>query len=130
VIIVDDRLSLEALAGRLAVPDQVATTWSFHYRLVRALTDDRRAGRLSISITEEVLRAVVDPPVELLQVLDPRLVTEQAAQVAIRHGLNVLAAELVATAVHYRAGVHLSGPNVGVRWPEVMAAEGVVLTVT
>jgi hypothetical protein len=130
VIIVDDRLALEALAGRLGTGDQVATTWSFHYRLVRALADTRRTGRLSSASAEAALSLVVDPPVELLQVLDPRAVTQGAAQLATRHGLNVLAAELVASAVHYRADVHLSSANVVLRWADVMAAEGVDLTIS
>lgn len=129
MIIVDDRLSLEALGGRLPVAEPVATTWGFYYRLLRALRDEDRWGSLSRTVTAEALRVAADPPESRLRVLDPRAVTDAAAQLAARHRLNVLAAELVAAARQNHAGVHLSAPNVGLRWPEVMAAEGITLTV-
>jgi hypothetical protein len=128
VIIVDDKLSLDALAGRFGATT-VATTWSFHYRLMRALSDTARWGALSKVADAGSRRVAADPPAERLTVLDPRIVTERAADLAVRHGLNLLAAELFASAVHYRAEVHLSAPNVGRSWREVAAAEGVALVV-
>jgi hypothetical protein len=107
----------------------VATTWSFHFRLLRALADDVRRGTLSGSATPGARALAAEPPDSLLRVLDPRRLTDEAAGLAARHGLNVLAAELMAAARRYRATVHLSAPNVGRRWPEVMAAEGIALTV-
>jgi hypothetical protein len=63
-------------------------------------------------------------------IVDDRLGLEVlAGRLVVRHDLNVLAAGLVAAAVHYRAGVGRSGANVGRRWPEAMAAEGIDLTV-
>ncbi|HET6793692.1 MAG TPA: hypothetical protein VFH45_04585 [Acidimicrobiales bacterium] len=129
MIIVDDRLSLEALGGRLAMDEPPATTWTFHYRLLRALHDGGRWGSLSRTATQDALRVATEPPSSRLQVLDPRPFTGEAAVLAVRHGLNLLAAELMAAARHHRAGVHLSAPNIGRRWPEVMAAEGIDLTV-
>jgi len=129
VIIVDDKLSLEALAGRLGTNDVVATTWAFHFRLLRALEDQTRLGRLTRGSTAQLPRAAAEPPEAILQVLDPRVITAEAADLAARQGLNLIAAELVASAVHYGATVHLSRPNVGRRWPEVMAAEGVTLRI-
>jgi hypothetical protein len=135
VIIVDDRLSLDALADRRstfgATPDEtVATTWCFHYRLVRALTDTARAGQLSATIpTDQVLDAAVSPRPEHLQILDPRSLTETAASAAVRHGLNLLAAELVAAATHHHAAVALSSLNLGRTWPAVFAEEGIELRV-
>jgi len=129
LIIVDDKLSLDALAGRLVRAEPVATTWSFHYRLLRALRDETRWGALTRAATAEALHLAADPPRARLQVLDPRAVTDEAAVLAARHGLNVLAAELMAAAKHHAAAVHLSTPNVGRRWPEVMEAEGISLTV-
>ena len=132
MIIVDDRLSLEVLAGRsgrLADLGPIATTWGFHYRLVRALSDDERVGRLTQASTAALRRAAVAPPAGLLLVLDPRPLTELAATMAIRHRLNLLAAELVAAAVHHSATVALSASNVGRTWPDVLAAEDISLQV-
>lgn len=135
MIIVDDRLTLDVLAGRRAAlgatpDDVVATTWSFHYRLVRALSDPTRTGRLSSGPpSAELIAAVVAPNPAELQVLDPRTVTSAAAAVAVRHGLNLLAAELVASAAHHGAAVALSAANVGRTWPGVFAAEGLELRV-
>lgn len=75
------------------------------------------------------MEVVANPPEDLLVVLDPRDVTVRAAEMALRHSLNLLAAEMVASAVHHRAELYLSAPNVGRSWPEVLAREGVALTV-
>lgn len=134
MIIVDDALSLEALAGRrarfgAADDEVVATTWGFHYRLVRALTDTERTGRLSGGVPETLLQEALHPRSSDLQILDPRTVTGVAAAMAVRHGLNLLAAELVGSAVHHNATVALSSTNVGRAWPAAFQAEGVTLRV-
>lgn len=128
MIIVDDRLSLDALAGRLTV-GECATTWGFHYRLVRAVSSTTSLGVLRRALGADVRAVVIDPPRERLTILDPRQVTALAAEMSARHGLNLLAAELVASAVHHRADVYLSAANVGRSWPDVLAAESVHLTV-
>jgi hypothetical protein len=129
LIIVDDRLSLDALAGRFEDDLPVATTWGFHFRLSRALAGDSGSGALSRMATAEVRQAVAAPPAARLIVLDPRAVTTGAAALAARHQLNLLAAELVASAVYHNATVRLSSANVGRGWPEVMVAEGVSLEI-
>lgn len=135
MILVDDRLTLEVLAGRrhlvgAADDDTIATTWGFHYRLVRALTDTSRAGQLSSDLPAgQLLDAVLAPRPSDLQVLDPRTLTGPAAAAAVRHGLNLLAAELVAAAMHHRATIALSSANVGRAWPDVFAAEGLELRI-
>lgn len=132
MIIVDDRLSLDALAGRLdhlAGDGPIATTWGFHYRLVRALSDDTRVGRLTKASTAALRRVAVSPSPALLLVLDPRPITGIAATMAIRHRLNLLAAELVAAATYHSATVALASVNVGRTWPGVFAAEGITLQV-
>lgn len=128
--IVDDKLALDLLAGRLPSDDDgpTATTWGFHYRLARAVSD-ARTGALSADLTHAERRAVLDPPRHLLVVLDPRVFTTAAAEVAVHHGLNVLAAELVAAAKHHRATIVLSAPNVGRRWRKIFRAEEVPLQV-
>ena len=128
MIIVDDRLSLDVLAGRL-VEVPYATTWGFHYRLTRALADPTVQGRLSRESDEDVRSVVAHPPEDRLIVLDPREFTELAAEMSVRHGLNLLAAEMVAAAVHHGADLYLSSSNVGRSWPDVLAAERVRLTI-
>lgn len=134
MIIVDDTLSLDALAGQrarfgAADDEVVATTWGFHHRLVRALTDTERTGRLSGGHPEALFQEALHPRANDLQILDPRAVTGDSAAMAVRHGLNLLAAELVASAVHHGATVALSAANVGRAWPAVFRAEGVELRV-
>ncbi|HEY9565299.1 MAG TPA: hypothetical protein VIR30_16150 [Nocardioides sp.] len=134
MIIVDDGLSLDALAGRrsrfgAADEDKVATTWGFHYRLIRALSDTERTGRLSGGHPETLLQEALHPRPNDLEVLDPREVTGAAAAIAVRHGLNLLAAELVASAAHHDATVALSSANVGRAWPAVLETEGVTLRI-
>lgn len=132
MIVIDDRLCLDALAGRLGDlvdGDPVVTTWGFHYRLVRALSDDARVGRLTTASAADLRRSAVAPPPGVLQVLDPRPLTETAAKMAIGHRLNLLAAELVAAATYHSAGVALAAVNVGRTWPGVFAAEGIRLQV-
>ena len=130
MIVVDDRLSLEALAGRLgtlAADGPLVTTWGFHYRLVRALSDDAQVGRLTRASTATLRQSAIAPPPGVLMVLDPRSLTETAARMAIRHRLNLLAAELVAAAAYHSATVALAAGNVGRGWPDVLAAEGISL---
>jgi hypothetical protein len=129
VIIVDDKLTLEVLGGRLRVPAPVATTWGFHCRLVRALQDASRGGAVGGSAVAGALAAAIDPPESRLRVLDPRVVTAETASLASRHRLNLLAAELFASAAHYSSEIYLSAPNVGSRWREVSDAEGIPLKI-
>lgn len=132
MIIVDDRLLRTLLGGGaedLSERDRVATTWGFQYRLVRALHDSRVEGRLSGADAAGVERLAADPPIDLIQVLDPRLVVLPAARLAIDHRLNLLTAELVAAAVVHDAEVVLSERNVGRRWPALFAELGITLTV-
>lgn len=134
MIIIDDRLSLDALAGRrdrfgAARIDVVATTWGFHYRLLRALADDERVGQLSGAAPVALRDRAKEPPASTLVVLDPRDITARAAELAVRHHLNLLAAELAAAAVDHGARIALSAANVGRTWPAVFAAEGIDLQV-
>jgi hypothetical protein len=130
LIIVDDRLALDVLAGRAFEGEACATTWGFHYRLVRTLTSGRARGRLSSALSDELVDIVLEPPASQLAVLDPRQLTKTAAQLAARYDLNLLGAELFAAAVVYRAAIRLSSPNVGRRWRAVASAAGVSLDVT
>ncbi|HXH59544.1 hypothetical protein [Iamia sp.] len=132
MIIVDDRMAREVLSGRRhpTLGDQpVATTWGFHYRLLRALSDNRVDGRLSRSVAKGLRATAVDPPTTVLEVLDPRLTTHAAARLSIDHRLNLLSAGLVAAAQHHGAPVVLSAGNVGRTWPDLFASLSIPLSI-
>ncbi len=130
MIIVDDHLAILAVAG--ALPDlepggPVVTTYSFHYRMARAVSDSARSGSLSRRVTHlpAALSRVLRPPAHRLVVLDPRVSVEEAVNVALDHTANLLLAELVGAAVHHRAAVRVTPPNQGRTWPRLMQEAGV-----
>ncbi len=130
MIIVDDHLAILAVAG--ALPDlgpggPVATTYSFHYRMARAVSDSARSGSISRRLTDvpAALSRVLRPPAHRLVVLDPRVSVEEAVNVALEHTANLLLAELVGAAVHHRAAVRVTPPNQGRGWPPLMQEAGV-----
>ncbi|MDQ6727362.1 MAG: hypothetical protein M3066_14525 [Actinomycetota bacterium] len=130
MIIVDDHLALLAIAGALpdlGGPGPVTTTYGFHYRLARAVSDSARSGSLSRRHQEAsvALDRVVRPPTNRLLVLDPRASVEEAVSVAIERGANLLLAELVGAAVHHGCSVRITPRNMGRTWPAVMEAAGV-----
>jgi hypothetical protein len=130
VIIVDDHLALLAIAGSLPELGQsgpVTTTYGFHYRLARAVSDSARSGALSRRHHEApaALARVLKPPGDRLIVLDPRASTDEAVTIAIERGANLLLAELVGAAVHHRASVRITPRNEGRTWAGVMGAAGV-----
>lgn len=132
MILVDDYLTRMIVLGVYeGLPDDetVATTWGFHYRLVRALTDNRSTGTLSWGDATEALHAVSRPERHGLAIVDPRLVTAVAAALAIEHRLNLLTAELMAAALAHEAEVVLTERNVGRRWPGLCDELGITLTV-
>ena len=74
-----------------------------------------------------LLAVACAPPPSQLIVLDPRELTETAARLAVKHGLNLLAAELLAAAKTHSMTVMLAAGNVGRAWPQAFKAEGVKL---
>ncbi|MGH9067846.1 MAG: hypothetical protein ACRD0J_10210 [Acidimicrobiales bacterium] len=130
MVIVDDHLALLAIAGRLPdleVNGPVATTWGFHFRLARALSDPATQGSLSRRDVDPAaaVRRVLHPPPHRLVVLDPRTSIDDIVRVAVAHRANLLLAELVGAAVHHGASVRITEANVGRPWPATMEAEGV-----
>jgi len=129
MVIVDDHLALLALAGRL--PElglgPVATTYCFHYRIARAVSDSRRSGTLSRRLADPkaALERVMRPPADRLVVLDPRQSLHRAVAVADTERANLLLAELVGAAVHHGAAVRVTPENTGRGWPQIMAGAGV-----
>lgn len=130
MLIVDDHLGLLRTVGQLPELDEhapVATTASFQFRLVRAVADSARSGRLShrLPVPSAALHRVLHPPGHRLVVLDPRMSMEEAVAVAIRHRTNLLLAELVGAALKHEAGIRVTLGNVGRIWSAVMEAEGI-----
>lgn len=132
MIIVDDHLATHALSGdpQQRWPDDVpAITWAMHYRLLRALLDSRRTGRISRDAAPLMIERAQEPPSHLLQVLDPRPYTLKATKCAREYGLSLAFAELIGAAVHHHAQVHASSRNATDRVRTACAAERVTLTV-
>ena len=128
MIVVDDHLALLAIGGRLPnleAEGPIVTTWAFHFRMGRAVADATRSGRLSRTAAEAaaVARRVLHPPANRLVVLDPRASIDDTVRVAVKHGANLLLAELAGAAVHHGAVVRVTKANVGRTWQAVMAAE-------
>lgn len=119
-----------SVAGRLpplGVSGPVVTTYSFQYRMARAVSDSARSGSLSRRLSDPpaALRRVLHPPAHRLVVLDPRASIEEAVHVAISHRANLLLAELVGAALHHRAAIRVTPGNQGRTWAQLMQAEGV-----
>ena len=105
----------------------VVTTYSFQYRMARAVSDSARSGSLSRRLPDPTagLASVLHPPAHRLVVLDPRASIEEAVHVAAGHRANLLLAELVGAALHHRAAVRVTPGNQGNTWAELMATEGI-----
>ena len=132
MIIVDDHLATHALSGdpEQRWPDDVpAITWALHYRLIRALLDSSRTGRISRDATPLMIERAQDPPSHLLQVLEPRSYTLQAAKFGREHGLSLAFAEMIGAAVHHHAQVHTTSRNATDRLRTACAAERITFTV-
>ncbi len=130
MVIVDDHLALLAIAGRLPdldVDGPVATTWGFHFRLARALSDLARHGNLSRRNVDPAAagRRVLHPPPHRLVVLDPRASLDETVWAAVAYGANLLLAEVLGAAVHHGASARITAANVGRTWSATMAAAGV-----
>lgn len=130
MVIVDDHLGLLAIAGRLpdlGVTGPVASTYSFQFRMARAVADSSRSGSLSRRLADPsaALRRVLRPPAHRLVILDPRTSMGEATDIAVRYEANLLLAELVGAAVHHRAALRVTPANQGRAWARVMEAEGI-----
>jgi hypothetical protein len=130
VVIVDDHLGLLAIAGSLpdlGLDGPITTTYSFHYRMARAVSDSARSGSLSRRLSEPsgALRRVLHPPAHRLVVLDPRVSIDEAVRVAATHRANLLLAELTGAAAHHDAAVRVTPANQGKTWRQLMDTEGI-----
>jgi hypothetical protein len=130
MVIVDDHLALLAIAGELrdlGIAGPVVTTWSFQFRMARAVADSSRSGSLSRRVADPTAasRRVLHPPAHRLVVLDPRSTIDDAIRVAVVHSANLLLAELVGAAVHHGAAIRVTRGNQGRTWAPVMQSESI-----
>jgi len=130
VVIVDDHLALLAVAGALGdlgPSGPVVTTYSFQYRMARAVSDSTRSGSLSRRLADPsaALRRMLHPPAHRLVVLDPRASLEESVRMAGSHRANLLLAELMGAAAHHGAAVRVTPANQGKTWAHLMEAEGI-----
>jgi hypothetical protein len=120
VIVVDEYLAVRVLFGLWPVElpdDELALTASRHWRLLQTLHSPR-GGQLSrvLSPVSEPDRAAVRwPHPEVLQVLDPRPMLDEAAALAARFGGTglLIAESLVAGLAHGRQLWFGTAANVG-----------------
>jgi hypothetical protein len=107
VIVIDEYLDVRVLLAQWPdrlPPDELALPTSRHWRLLQALHGGRD-GQLSqiLDLLPEVDRAAMrHPHPEVLQVLDPRPLLDNAAAIAARYGgTGWLIAETLAAGVAY-----------------------------
>ncbi len=105
----------------------MVTTYSFQYRMARAVSDSARSGSLSRRLPDpaSAVVRVLHPPAHRLVVLDPRSSIAEAICIATSYRANLLLAELVGAALHHRAAIRVTPGNVGKTWARLMEAESV-----
>jgi hypothetical protein len=120
VIVIDEYLALRVLGGDwpdgLPDDDDLALPASRHWRLlqrVHAPSGGQLSQRLA-ALPGRDLTVVRHPHPEVLQILDPRPLLDEAAALAARYGGGLLLAEtLVAGLLHRRALWFGTDANVG-----------------
>ncbi|WP_420638794.1 hypothetical protein [Candidatus Poriferisocius sp.] len=128
--IVDDRLALKALQGWRSPAWDFETpsiSWLAHARLLRALLGSSTTGSLSREAFEGALEAALNPPSDVLQVLDPRPYTADAASLSISHSIPLLPAGMLATAIRHGAAVHVHVRNFMDKWEHIVEGTGAVI---
>lgn len=134
MIVVDEYLAIRSLLGLLpdALPDEpLAITTSAHWRLLQRVHAPS-GGQLSQALAalpasdREALRF---PHREVLEVLDPRLRLDEAAQIAARYGnTGWLISETVTAGLTYGRQLWFgSDRNIGIRLREIADDLGIAI---
>jgi hypothetical protein len=137
MIVVDEYLAIRSLLGDVPVglPDEpLALTASAHWRLLQRIHSPS-GGQLSQALARlspagrDVLRR---PAPAVLEVLDPRPLLDEAAQIAARYGrTGLLIAETAAAGLaHGRQLWFGTERNVGIRLREIADDLGIEVHVT
>jgi hypothetical protein len=115
--IIDDALVLRLLQGSGAPSDlPLHTTYCWWWRLAAALRA-RRGGRLSKPLLtgsdaqQAMLLAAVERLPEIVRIQDPRALLSLAAELHRLHGLQLLAAEALASALTVDAAIFVGVDN-------------------
>lgn len=136
MIVVDEYLAIRSLIGLLPAgfpDDRLAITASVHRRLLQRIHAPA-GGQLSQALDalpasdRDVLRF---PHREALEVLDPRPLLDEAAQVAARYGgAGLLVAEMIAAGLVHGRQLWFGNPrNIGVRLREIAGDLGIAIRV-
>lgn len=141
-VVIDDHLLREVILEReppwlvqTRGDGHLFTTGSWYYRLCSALQDDEIIGSLSGPIArlpDELRRAVtarvvsLPPNVGLVSLRDSAW---NAAQLGRRYGLNLLAAEALATATGTRSALATAAQNLSPRLSAAATAEAINVVV-
>ncbi|MEJ7846027.1 MAG: hypothetical protein WKF93_10310 [Acidimicrobiales bacterium] len=130
-VVLDDALLLEWLVGDLDTGgDQVATTGSWWFRLTRALlrSGDGVLARRMAAAPEDARRRLLEDVLQLpgtVAVLHPRQTVPVAAGLSAAHGLNLLAADALATAHVLGGRLLVSAADDGPRLRATAASLGI-----
>lgn len=139
-VVVDDHLLREVLLeqepswlSQARGQDVLFTTGAWYYRLCRSLQEPKLVGALSgpiASLPPElrsgVLRRVVALP-DSIRLLTLRDLGWSAADLAHRHGLNLLAAEALSVAIASVGAIATTGGNLPPKLHAAATREGVRL---
>ncbi len=136
MIVVDEYLAIRSLLGDLPedLPDEpLALTASAHWRLLQRIHSPG-GGQMSQALAalspagRNVLR---QPAPAVLEVLDPRPLLDEAAQVAARYGnTGLLISETITAGLAHGRQLWFGNPrNIGIRLREIADDLGVAISV-
>ncbi|HPB44507.1 MAG: hypothetical protein M9952_04045 [Microthrixaceae bacterium] len=136
MIVVDEYLAIRSLVGDTPsdLPDDVlAITTSVHWRILQRLHLPR-GGQLSqamAALSEPGRAAFRRPAPEILEILDPRPLLDQAAEISAAYGgTGLLIAEMLTASLHHgRTLWYGSERNVGRRTRDIARDLGITVNV-
>lgn len=132
--LLDDGLLLRLVGGDLPATiasTPLCSTTGYWFRLARATASDAGGGLFSQALARcsdrdaALLRRQVEHVDELVRIADVRRLVALMARLAVTHGLNLLAAEVLAAALVFDARIAVVHGNVGPRLTSAAAAVGV-----
>ena len=112
--------------------------WGFYTRLLTVLRRKSASqggitgpGKITRLATDEVIRHASEPPSDVLRVVDPRPYASLTVDLLLRRspGINRLAADFLAAAIHHQTPLHVIAGNVGSNWETLCEMEGVELRI-
>lgn len=119
MIIIDEYIAVRVVSGDWPAEmpvDELGLTTMGHWRLLQALHKPRggQLTRILASLSDPARSALRWPHPEVMQVLDPRPLLDDAARLAARFGGGLRNAEILAAGMANRAELWFGAPaNVG-----------------